>query len=318
MPPTTTSPPVRATDVSVRYRLPVTSVRISGTRTHVVNRTSIPSVDTVSRNATAVIQIEADPRLWLAFTKPGPLMRRARRAVERDLTFTTRPDGRLQTVNATVTDTSAERLKASLTIGATVSGAVGSLLLPAGPLGVAVGVAAGVVTGGISYGAGVHGFAPPDHDAFRQAIDSAGGDQGSRPSMDKLGVPPAYAKKERDAAELLASLKWSEAQLLDAVARATTPQSLATPRDLSEKLRHLQRSLVAVREALVEAERHCLAWIADQADVTITKFDVVLTIDDRRTTDHLGAPRDRCRALSGERSATVRGPLRGSAVRDHM
>jgi len=272
------------TDVLARYRLPVTTVRITGTRTHVVNRKSVPTVDTVSRNATAVTQIDADPRLWLSFINPGPLARPMRRDVERDLAFTAKPDGRLQTINATVTDTSSERLKASLQIGASVSGAVGSLLLPAGPLGVAVGVAAGVITGAVAYGNRASGVTSLDPGVLDETLGEAPGETMSRPTLEKLGIPPAYAAERKDAAELLANLRWSEVQLLNAMARATTTSALAAPQDLSAQLRHLQRSLVAVREALVESERDCLAWLADQAQVTKTTFDEVLTIDELPTT----------------------------------
>lgn len=284
---TTNTPAAGETDVVVRYRLPVTTIKIAGTRTHVVNRKSVPTIDTVSRNATAVTQIDADPRLWLSFTDPGPLARRMRSDVERDLAFTTKPDGRLQTINAKVTDTSAERLKASLQIGASVSGALGSLLIPAGPLGVAVGVAAGVVTGAVAYSAHALGIIRLEPGALDAAFDDAAGEELSRPTLDKLGIPPAYAAEQKAAAELLANLKWSEIQLLDAIGRATTTSALAAPRDLSAQLRHLQRSLVAVREALVESERACLAWVADQAEVTNTMFNEVLTIDELPTTPEL-------------------------------
>ena len=272
--------------VVARYRLPVTTVRITGTRARVVNRKSMPAIDTVSRSATAITQINADHRLWLTFTDPGPVDRPWRRDLERDLNLSVKPDGRLQSLNATVTDTSTDRLKAALQIGAGVTGAVGGLLIPAGPWGAAIGVATGVATGVIAYNA--RAVLPIDGEAVTKALEGGDGTP-SRPAMEKLGIPPAYSAENKDAAELLANLKWSEVQLLDAIARATPAHDLTAPQQLASQLRHLQRCLVAVREALVESERDCLGWVAQQAVVTNTVFDEVLTIDEVPTTSELHA-----------------------------
>jgi len=282
-------------DELVRYRLPVTTISITGVRTRVENRMAEPAVDTTSREASALIQIDADPRAWLALTNPGPRERSYARDRDRDFKFDKTPDGRLLSINATVTNRSAERLKASVQVGSAVAGTLGTVLVPAvGPLGGVTALAAGLVTGAATYtSSAVLGVIRVDSVLLEELIDSGTysvdeqDKQSSRPDLTKLGIPTAYIGAHKDAAELLGDLKWSELQILATIAKATTPQSLRDPASLSVKLRDAQRALVTVRTALEESERDCAAWIATQAKITKTPFEGYFYLDEIPTTSEL-------------------------------
>lgn len=266
--------------LEVRYRLPVSTVTITGRSTLTRNPVAEPKEQTV-REAAVAVEIVADPVLEHTLIVPEPAQATVSTTVE------VAPDGRLTGVSTTVTQRTGERLKAALQTGLFALGASAPFLAPLGPLG-AVGsialAAVGATVAAVSTSAGptLLGIDRSSLRASRPPAAPAPGEElPGRPAATQLGVHQRYLDQHPADAEILADLIWSEQILRIQLSRAAPHLDADTVRERSA-------SLWVVRSELDRARGQYTAWVQEQTTVVRTEeVREVFTLDELPTSTQL-------------------------------
>ncbi len=250
---------------TIDYRLPVTIVRIQGTRT-----TTTSSLDTgdkpkkVERQATTALDVVADPRLRFKLCSPVDSGWK-----DRQLSLALMTDGRLATASAEVTDRSGERIKAVATIGAAVAG--GLVAVGATPLVAGLGLAAAA---GAAYTA--MGIEELDLEGalLEEEETKAPPGKPKLPSAADLGIRPAFKAAHRADFELLYAYRLALLQL--AGEHAVLVRSAASPATKAEDLKAYNVVLASTRAEAQRVEARYEAWLQSKQEVDVDTVDLQL------------------------------------------
>ncbi|WP_433167188.1 hypothetical protein [Kribbella sp. CA-247076] len=231
----------------IAYRLPVTVVRIQGTRTTTTSSVDPTARPQVEREATVDVDVVADPRQTYELRAPADSGWQ-----DRQLSLTLTTDGRLATAGAELTDRSGERLKAVVTIGAVVAG---SLVLGANPITAGAGalvVAAGSLRRAIEEldSDGHSGTSQDDEEQVDEAL----------PKPEELGINPEYETDHPADHALLYAYRMALLRLtLEHATMAGRTGSL--PGSVADALKQLDAILKSTRAEAKHVEARYDAWL---------------------------------------------------------
>ncbi|NEA30492.1 hypothetical protein [Streptomyces sp. SID13031] len=258
-------------DVEFSYRLPLTYVRITGTRTDITDEL----VDgTVPAEYASVVTTEAgaDPLTECRVSMSAEAL------TTQKSTWNLLTDGRLTGTDVTVTAEPLARWKTALEVGAAVVGA--GALVATGPVG--WGVLGGA--GAAAIGAGI--ASSGSRNLFKSLQDEGRG-TGAKPAppgdadMDDWDVPKLYQKEEPEAAKTLANYR--QALATGAAAHANAARAWAMAVDEQDyweyRVRSLQRMLASATVGAEHAEAAYTKWKSARRTTMVTPFDERFRID---------------------------------------
>lgn len=269
--------------VDFSYRLPLTYVRVTGTRT---STTDLDKTMVVCK-AAVTTELAADWRTKLDVSMSAEAM------AKQKSTWNLTSDGRLTGADVSTTVEPMAGLSTALKAGATVLGLAGPALLAAGPPGwIALAGAVGATS--LLAGAAVDGGLG----IFAEGGDGVGGggfetgDLGNA-NPSEWEVHPQYVEKDAAEAQTLANLRCAlttaerkYAQVALAAAQATT---LAEQMTRDEQLRQLQRLLASTSAGAARAEARYAAWVALRVTTTTVNCDYRFRCDQMPTEERLTA-----------------------------
>lgn len=258
-------------DVSFFYRLPVTYVRVTGTRSE---SSDLDHARTTECKATVTTEVGAD------FRTRCPVILSAGSLATQKATWNLTSDGRLTGAEVTTTVEPMADWGAAIQGGATVAGIAGPALLAAGPLGWvalagAVGVAAlgtGLLVDRVSLLADLRheeGTVVPD------LPDDA--------SPATWGVHEGYVATHEGDAKELANLRSCLAEAAHghagAVRAATMAEQPEEQRYWANRVEYLRRMLSSASVGAARAETTYAAWVVSQVEVSIENHDFRFPVD---------------------------------------
>lgn len=275
-------------DINFTYRLPLTYVRVVGTRTttqHIDDKAIVECKAAVTTELAADFLTKIDVSLT------------AERMATQKATWNLTADGRLTGADVTTTVEPMAGLAAGLKSGAMVLGVAGPALLAAGPPGW---IALAGAVGATSLASGV-----ATHMAGHRNLTGGGTgidiveivDSLEAPSVPddvtpgNWGVHASYVTTNGEAAKALANLRYTLATAEAAHARAALAAAQASsPGDLAfwdDRLRQLQRLLASASAGAARAEARYAVWMASQVVATTASHDYRFRIDLMPTEDEL-------------------------------
>jgi hypothetical protein len=276
-----------AEDLTFSYRLPLTYVRITGTRTEL----SDPLSGTTTVDCRSAVTTESGADLLTRC-----VVRLAPQSLEKQkTTWSLLEDRRL--VGADVTTTAEPRAawKASLSAAMAVLGAAGPPLLTAGPPGW---VALAGLTGAAAIGAGIAsgGLLGVLGDEGLEIID-VGGTEDKQPKPPEQvnpaewNVHPDYVKERQREAFVLARYRATVAAATaahaEAVHAATDFSETGSPHYWERRLKALERILASTSVGAAQAEDAYAVWKASKITTVTEDHDERLRIDVLPTPDEL-------------------------------
>ena len=239
--------------IGFTYRLPVTMVRVAGTRT--ITTDSLTGASVTEVKALATTEIAAD---WRTRIRVQPTLDPDSQA---EIAWKLTPDGRL--IEATK-NTSVSRLgpwAPALRVGAFALAAVLPALIP-GPAGLLASAGA------------LAGAAKATQKLKRRGVAEAVAD-----AADEDPVLMAYLGEAEHEAEVLAGLRGSMARALQAQATALDGADPSDPVVL-DSLRNASRAVDLLRPSLERAEARFRTWRASHVTTSVEDFDQSFPIDE--------------------------------------
>jgi len=260
------------TDVEFFYRLPVTCVRVTGTRTEI----SGVDGERTETKATVTTELVADIRTRC------PVILSASDLATQKATWNMTRDGRLTGADVSTSVESMAAWGTAFQVGASVASLAAPALISAGPPGWAalVGVAA-VGTIGTRVltldGVVLDDFGRPGFDSSQTPALPADASPG------EWGIHASYVREHEDAANELANLRSCLAKGGQAHAKAVRAAALATTdedqRYWADRVAHLRTILASASVGAARAETAYSTWIANMKVLTTTNHDHQLEID---------------------------------------
>lgn len=258
-------------DVSFVYRLPVTYVRVTGTRSE---SSDLTHVRTTECRATVTTEVGAD------FRTRCPVVMSAQSLATQKATWNLTSDGRLTGADVTTTVEPMANWGAALQAGATVAGIAGPALLATGPPGwVALAGAAGVAAVGTGFlvhqASLVADLGPEEEPVAPELPDDA--------SPSTWGVHEEYVAAHEGDARELANLRSCLAEAAHEHARAVRAATLAElpneQRYWANRVQYLRRMLNSASIGAARAETTYAAWVVSQLQVSIKNHDFRFSVD---------------------------------------
>jgi len=270
--------------VNFSYRLPLTHVRITGTRT---GTKDLDNKTTVVCKSAVTTELAADMLTRLDVSMSAEAM------AKQKSTWNLTSDGRLTGADVSTTVEPMAGLSTALKAGATVLGVAGPALLAAGPPGwIALAGAVGATS--LLAGAAVDG----GFGSLGQAGDTDEGDgvdTETEALVDadpaKWKVHPRYVEKDEEEARTLANLRCALATAERKYARvalaAAQALTLADQMTWDMHLKQLQRLLASVSAGAARAEARYADWVAGTSSTTTENHDYRFRIDQMPTEERL-------------------------------
>jgi hypothetical protein len=255
-------------DVSFFYRLPVTFVRVTGTRSQSLD---IDGARTTECKATVTTEVGAD------FRTRCPVSLSAESLATQKTTWNLTSDGRLTGADVSTTVEPLADWGAAIQAGATVAGIAGPALLAAGPPGwVALAGAVGVAAVGTRLL--VHENLIPD---FQEHAVVPGLPDDASPAT--WGVHARYVETHEGDAKELANLRSCLAEAGHEHARAVRAATMAEEpeeqRYWANRVEHLRRMLSSASVGAARAESSYAAWVVSQLTISIENHDFRFPVD---------------------------------------
>lgn len=265
-------------EITFAYRLPLTYVRVTGTRT---TTNSLDNRREITRKSVITTESGADLLTRI------PVRMSLKDMATQKSTWTLMADGRLTGSEVTTAVESGAAWKAAFEVGAGVLGAVGVPLLGAGPPGwIALAAVAG--TAAVGTGLFVHGNRTLTGEFYGAAYKC---ERPEVPDADPADwdVHALYVEEEPSAAVSLASYRATLTAAANEHAHALYA-SMAPNADLAEcqsRADLLHRILVSASAGARQAEAIYAQWRLTKSTVTTTDVDERLRIDDFPTREAL-------------------------------
>jgi hypothetical protein len=257
-------------DIEFSYRLPVSFVRVTGTRS---SSSDVDDAVTVDCRAAVTTEIGADTRTRC------PVRLTEQSMATQKSTWTLTTDGRLTGADSSTTVERLANWSAALQAGGTVLGIAGPALLGAGPPGwLVLAGAVGAASLGTAYMAG--------HVNITAVVSNGGVGQPPTPPDSipaEWDVHAKYVKEHQKDAQALANLRSCLAEAAWAHARAVRAEALADQTAdqcwWAEQVERLKRVLVGASMGAARAEANYATWLAAQVKVTIDHRDFRIPVD---------------------------------------
>lgn len=272
---------VMTSSVDFSYRLPLTFVRVTGTRTRTID---IENKTALVCKAAVTTELAADMLTKLDVSMSAEAMAKQKSIWK----FTS--DGRLTGADVTTTVEPLAGLSTALKAGATVLGVAGPALLAAGPPGW-IALAAAVGATSLVAGAAVNNGFGALVEIGDTAVD-AGEPKGLQDAdLDEWKVHPRYREKDADEAKALANLRCALVTAERNYARAALAAAQATSASdqlsWDMRLNQLQRLLASVSAGAARAEARYANWVAAETKTTTESHDHRFRIDQMPTEETL-------------------------------
>lgn len=275
-------------DVSFTYRLPLTYVRITGTRTEVTN--SLTDSTTVDRTSVITTETGADPH------SSYQVKISAQRLAAHKSTWNLLADGRLVGAESTTTVEPWALWKTAMSAGATALGAAAPALVPLGAPGwmALAGLSGGAALGAYVVAEGVRTVVADE--AMGPRFGAEAGHQPASPEPVKEADPAQwnvhdkYVQEHQTAAHTLATYRAALAEATAAHATAVR-LSFQTPEDEQYYWQHrvqtLERMLASINVGAAAPEAAYAQWCREAITSDETVYDERIRIDDLPTPEVL-------------------------------
>jgi hypothetical protein len=277
-----------ADDVSFTYRLPLTYVRITGTRTEVTN--SLTDSTTVDRTSVITTETGADPHA------SHQVKISAQHLAAHKSTWNLLADGRLAGAESTTTVEPWALWKTAMSAGATVLGAVAPALVPLGVPGwmALAGLSGGAALGTYVLAEGVRPVVADEATGPRSRAETGHQQAPPEPVTEtdpaQWNVHDKYVQEHQTAAVTLATYR---AALSEATAAHATAVRLSfqAPEDEQYYWQHrvqtLERMLASITVGAAAPEAVYAQWCSEAITAVETVYDERIRIDDLPTPEVL-------------------------------
>ena len=263
-------------DVAFQYRLPLTYVRVTGTRT--AASSSLPAGPSVTGGTRTTFKLTTTTEVAADLLSSYTVTLSRESLAAQKSTWTLTGDSRLTGAERSITVQPFAGLGAAIKAGSVVAGIAGPALLAAGPPGWAA--LAGLTTiaaAGTSLAVQARTVIEQDDGELAVPISDPGVDP------TKYGVHPGYLRQDELQARTLANLRATLVSATERHARTVLALAGAAEPDeakaLLSQVRMLERVLASATTGLARAEAQYAAWLESHTKTETTVVDHRLRID---------------------------------------